>query len=142
LSEQFVATLYGSTNIIEMGSSHFRRCYFFGNSDFYRYADIIDGAVVAHVKDQSLSVKLCVNPLSSRTSQLRASAFARRFGTAVEDPEAREREGEAFILTGDVDRNNENALLTELQKKYSTKPLMRFELGYHSAAVAYRTDER
>ena len=142
LSEQFIATLYGSTNIIEMGSSHFRRCYFFRNSDFHRYADIIDGAVVAHVEGQALSAKLCVNPLSSRASRLRASAFARRFGTAVEDPEALERDGEAFIVTGDVDRNNENALLAELQQKYSTKPLMTFDLGYHSAAVAHPIDER
>ena len=142
LSEQFIATLYGSTNIIEMGSSHFRRCYFFRNSDLHRYADIIDGAVVAHVEGEALSAKLCLNPLSSRASQLRASAFAQRFGTAIEDPEARERDGEAFIVTGDIDRSNENALLAELQKKYSTKPLMTFDLGYHSAAVAYRTDER
>lgn len=142
LSEQFIATLYGSTNIIEMGSSHFRRCYFFRNSDFHRYADIIDGAVVAHVEGESLSAKLCLNPLSPRVAQLRDSAFARRFGGAVEDPEARERDGEAFIITGDLDRNNESALLTELQRKYGTGPLMTFDLGYQAVAVVYRTDER
>jgi hypothetical protein len=142
LSEQFITTLYGTTNIIEMGSSHFRRCYFFRNSDFHRYAGTIDGAIVAHVVGESLSAKLCVNPLSPRASNVRSSAFLRRFGKAVEDPDAREHEGEAFIVTGDLDRKNENALLAELQRKYSTKPLMTFDLGYHSAAVAIRADER
>lgn len=142
LSEQFIATLYGSTNIIEMDSSHYRRCYFFRNSDFHRYADTIDGAIVAHIVRESLSAKFCVNPLSPRASNLRTSAFLRRFENAVEDPNAREREGEAFIVVGDLDRSNENAVLAELQRTYGTKPLMTFDLGYHSAAVAVRTDER
>ena len=142
LYEQFIATLYGTTNIIEMGSSHFRRCYFFRNSDFHRYADSIDGAIVAHVVQDSLSAKFCVNPLSPRALNLRTSAFLRRFGSAVEDPDAHEREGEAFIVVGDLDRNNESALLAELQRKYSTKPLMTFDLCYHAAAMAARTDER
>jgi hypothetical protein len=54
LSEQFIATVYGTTNIIEMGSSHFRRCYFFRNSDFHRHADTVDGAIVAHVVGETL----------------------------------------------------------------------------------------
>jgi hypothetical protein len=142
LSEQFIATIYGTTNIIEMGSSHFRRCYFFRNSDFHRYAETIDGAIVAHIADEAISVKICLNPLSPRVSELRTSAFLSRFGSAVEDPEAREREGEAFIVSGELDRNDEATLLAEIQKKYKTAPLMTFDLGYHSAAVVARRDER
>lgn len=142
LSEQFTATVYGTTNIIEMGSSHFRRCYFFRNSDFHRHADTVDGAIVAHVVGEALSAKLCVNPLSPRASKLRTAAFLSRFGGAVEDPKSREREGEAFIVSGDLDRTNEGLLLAEIQRKYKTQPLMTFDLGYHSAAVAVRSDER
>jgi hypothetical protein len=138
LSEQFIATVYGMTNIIEMGSSHFRRCYFFRNSDFHRHADTVDGALVAHVVGETLSAKLCLNPLSPMASKLRTSALLDRFGTAVEDPETREREGEAFIVSGDLDRTNEGAVLAEIQRKYRTQPLMNFDLGYHSAAVAAR----
>jgi len=142
LFEQFIATVYGTTNIIEMGASHFRKCYFFRNSDFYRHAETIDGAIVAYVVGEAVSAKLCLNPLSPRASKLRTSALLERFGTAVEDPETREQEGEAFIVSGDLDRTNEGAVLAEIQGKYKTQPLMNFDLGYHSAAVAIPSDKR
>lgn len=81
LFHQFIATLYGSTNIIEMNSSSFRSCYFFRNSDFHRHRQTIDGAVVARVRGQELTAKLCLNPLSARVAMLRDSPFAKLFGT-------------------------------------------------------------
>lgn len=33
--EQFMATLFGRTNILEMNASGFRRCYYFRNADFF-----------------------------------------------------------------------------------------------------------
>jgi len=144
LYHQFIATLYGSTNIIEMGSQHFRSCYFFRNSDFHRFRDTIDGAVAASVQGTKLSAKLCLNPLSARIGTLRDSAFAKLFGTAVEDPQALEANGEAFILGSNAERGaaNEAALLSEIQRKYETRPLMTLDFGHHSAAMAYQTSEQ
>lgn len=132
---QFIATLYGTTHICEMNASHYRRCYFFRNSDFYRYAKIIDGAIVAYVSGSSISAKLCLNPLSPQFGELRNSPVVLPFGTAVEDPIALEREKEVFVVNSDIDRNDEGALLAFLQSKYETLPLMKIDLGYTSASI-------
>jgi hypothetical protein len=52
------------------------------------------------------------------------------FGSDIEDPVAREADGESFILDADIDRNDESALLAYLQQKYATAPLMKFDMGY------------
>lgn len=139
---QFIATIYGTTNILEMNATHYRRCYFFRNSDFHRHAAVVDGAVAAHVTGSSISAKLCLNPLSPNCDALRKSSVVVPFGTAVEDPLALEARKEAFIVDSDIDRNDEGGLLTYLQSKYRTLPLMRFDLGHLSASVSVREDER
>lgn len=135
--EQFMATLYGRTNIIEMNASNYRRCYYFRNADFFRRADVIDGAIVAHTNSKSITVKLCLNSLSPRYEALRHSAVLLPFGTAVEDPQAFEADGTAFILDCALDRKNEAPLLTYLQHKYKTAPLMTLDLGYTHASISF-----
>ena len=68
--EQFMATLYGRTNILEMNASGYRRCYYFRHADFFRRAGVIDGAVVAHTDGKSVSAQLCLNSLSPRFQAL------------------------------------------------------------------------
>jgi len=133
--EQFRATLYGLTNILEMNTTYSRRCYYFRHADFFRRADIIDGAVVAHTDGRSITARLCLNSLSPRYEALRSSAVVKPFGTAVEDPPALEAEGTAFIADGAVDRKNESRLLVYLQNKYGTAPLMKFDLGYIKSCI-------
>ena len=139
--EQFMATLYGRTNILEMNASGYRRCYYFRHADFFRRAGVIDGAVVAHTDGKSVSAQLCLNSLSPRFQALRKSPVLRPFGTAVEDPEALEAEGTAFILDAPLDRKEEGPLLAYLQQKYATGPLMKFDLGYTSASILLPKDE-
>lgn len=137
---QFIASLYGTTNIIEMNSVSYRRCYFFRNSDFHRYANIIDGAVAAYVSGTSITAKLCLNPLSPNCESLRTSQVTAAFGTGVEDPEKLEADGTAFIVDGDIDRGNEGAVLGYLQQKYNTQPLMKIDLGQTTRTVAVDTE--
>lgn len=139
--EQFMATLYGRTNILEMNATGYRRCYYFRTSDFYRRANVLDGAVAVYTDGRSISARLCLNSLSPRFEQLRNSPVVRPFGTAVEDPVRLEAEGTAFVLDCDLDRRKEGALLSYLQGKYKTGPLMKFDLGYLNAAVLARPDE-
>lgn len=139
--EQFIATLYGRTNILEMNASGYRRCYYFRHADFFRRADIIDGAIVAHTDGQSISSRLCLNSLSPRFQALRQSPVLAPFGTAIEDPQALEAEGIAFILDSALDRKDERQLLAYLQRKYGTGPLMKFDLGYTSASLLVPKDE-
>jgi hypothetical protein len=139
--EQFMATLYGRTNILEMNASGYRRCYYFRHADFFRRASIVDGAVVAHTDGKSISARLCLNSLSPRFQALRQSPVLSPFGTEVEDPEALETEGTAFVLDAALDRKQEGPLLSYLQQKYATGPLMKFDLGYTSASILVPKDE-
>ncbi len=139
--EQFMATLYGRTNILEMNASDYRRCYYFRHADFFRRAGVIDGAVVAHTDGRSISARLCLNSLSSRFEALRKSHVLKPFGTAVEDPQSLEAEGIAFVLDAELDRKQEGPLLSYLQHKYATGPLMKFDLGYTNASILASKDE-
>lgn len=139
--EQFMATLYGRTNIFEMNASDYRRCYFFRNADFFRRASVIDGAVAAWTDGNSISTKLCLNPLSPRYEALKASEVLIPFNDAVEDPVEMEKSGSAFILDVAIDRKSEAELLAFLQQKYKTAPLMMFDLGYTSTSVLLPQDE-
>ena len=133
--EQFMATLYGRTNIIERNAEGYKRCYYFRYSDFYRRAAIIDGAVAAFVDGTSITAKLCLNSLSPRYSALKQSSVVKPFGTAVEDPAELEARGTAFILDSDLNRKDEEGLLAYLKTKYKTGPLMTIDLGYTSASI-------
>lgn len=138
--KQFMASLYGQTSIMEMNGP-LRRCYFFENSDFHRRASVIDGAVAAFVSDDSITVKLCLNPLSAKYEALRRSPVVATFGNEVEDPRQSEANGTAFILDSDLDRTDEDPLLLYLQAKYGTKPLMRFDLGYTIASKMFLIED-
>ncbi len=133
---QFIATLYGTTRIVEMGSQFMRPCYFFRNSEFHRYAASLDGAVAVYLSNGKLSARLCLNPLSTRFGSLLRTKFTKLFGTAVENPVKAQRKRVAYVLDSPTDRANESALLQELQLKYKTRPLMKMDLGFNSLAVA------
>jgi len=133
--EQFMATLYGRTNILEMNSGCYRRCYYFRNADFFRRSSVIDAAVAAYTDGKSLKSKLCLNSLSPRYQILKCSEVVRSFGSAVEDPLEMEASGSAFILDCDLNRKEEGPLLAYLQAKYNTAPLMKFDLGYTNASL-------
>jgi hypothetical protein len=139
--EQFMSTLYGRTNIVEMGTNTFRRCYYFRNADFFRRAGEIDGAVAAYTDDTSITAKLCLNSLSPNYLALQQSSVIRHFASAVEDPVELEASGGAMILDTDLNRKDEGPLLSYLQSKYKTRPLMTFDLGYTSASVLVAKDE-
>jgi hypothetical protein len=140
--EQFIASLYGRTNIMEMNHPGlYRRCYFFRNSDFHRNADTLDGAIVAFVSGNSITAKLCLNPLSPNFQALRQSSVVRPFGTAVEDPIELESEGSALILETDLDRSDESQLLAHLQAKYKLGPLQKIDLGFTSVAISLHENE-
>lgn len=139
--EQFMATLYGRTNILEMNASGYRRCYFFRNADFFRRASVIDGAVAAYTDGATISTKLCLNPLSLRYHQLKASEVLEPFKEAIEDPIELEKSESAFILDAAIDRKNEGELLAFLQTKYQTGPLMKFDLGYTNASILLPRDK-
>ncbi|MBI4191098.1 MAG: hypothetical protein HY525_11245 [Betaproteobacteria bacterium] len=137
---QYVATLYGSTNIFQLGQPGLKRCYFFRNSDFFRHRDTLDGAVVAELDGKDISARLCLNPLSPRYKTLKASPLSASFGTAIIDPLKEEADGEAFLVDCDLDRAKSNEVLQFLQSKYSVDKIMDMDMGFASAEVSVKAD--
>ncbi len=140
--EQFINTIYGATSIVERNSTETRKCYFFRNSDFYRYRSVLDGAVAAYIANDQIHLKLCLNPLSSNYYAMKESDFVAKFGNAIEDPVAHEEAGEAFIIDGPIDRSDNASLLDYLKKKYETDCLMDMDMGHVEASILVPKGER
>src|SRR3954454_25296034 len=92
---QLEATLYGSVDIIDRESEErvYKLCYYFFFSDFYRFSNTLDGAVVSTDK----KAKFCLNPHAPRFEELKQSYICKVFGEAVCEPYAHEAAGHAYI---------------------------------------------
>ncbi|MBE7366209.1 hypothetical protein [Ramlibacter pallidus] len=133
---QLMSTLYGSTRVFELnGDGHHRTCYFFRNSDFYRFRNVLDGAYVTYLNGNTLTVKLCLNPYSSKWKSLRDSPFAARLKNGLIDPFGEEGEGAAYVIDGEVDRSNPGAVIRYLEEKYGLKQAMNIDMGMTSASI-------
>ena len=137
--EQFESALYGATTIVDFGpggDQSARDAYYFGLSDFFRFRDVIDGAITWCDNDG----KFLVNDLSPLYPQIRSSPLAEAMAKGRIDPREREKQGKAYYVDGDVDRRNEGAVLQYLQKKYGRERLLNIQMGYHAAAMAVPRD--
>jgi hypothetical protein len=132
---QFIATLYGSTRIFELDQPTMKECYFFRNSDYFRYRSHLDGAVAAHLHDDVLTMRLCLNPYSPNWLTLRDSPYAKQFEYGLIDPVAEEVAGQAYIADTDVPRNDEGAVLRYLEQKYGLTRAMSMDMNLTSATV-------
>jgi hypothetical protein len=129
---QFHGSIYGIVDIIDMDSGKSRKCYYFGFNDFFRYSEILDGAILT----AGSSLQVCVNDLSPRASELRKSPLVTMFSRGVLDPAELEKQGVAYIADCDLDRRDTTQLLTYLQNKYQKRWLMDLNFTQHTAALA------
>lgn len=130
--EQFKAALYGTTQVFDLdGDDYHRACYFFRNSDFFRYRNVLDAAFVSTLTE----VTLCLNPHSHKFEEIRSSALVGKLGSVVINPVASESVGDAYIVDSDVDRNDENAVLEYLREKYDKPKLNKIDLGWYLGTV-------
>lgn len=132
---QFMSTLYGSTRVFQLHEPTMRTCYFFRNSDFFRYREQLDGAVASYLNGNSITLKLCLNPYSAQWQALRDSTFASNFKVGLVDPMAEEARGEAYIADTDIQRTDEFAVLRFVEQKYDLKMAQHMDLGFTSAVV-------
>jgi hypothetical protein len=132
---QFMSTLYGSTRIFELDRPQMRECYFFRNSDFFRYREQLDGAVAAYLNGNTVTMKLCLNPYSPNWQALRDSPYAKQFKLGLIDPIAEEEAGEAYISDTDIPRSDESAVLKYLEQKYGLTKALNMDMNMASATV-------
>ena len=116
--DQFIDTLYGSTTIFQVSRPGMKKCYFFRNSDFFRFREELDGAFVAVPQGDNVAVRLCLNPHSKSWQSLRDSPFASNFKLDLIDPVAEEAAGKAYIADTDIPRTDTAAVIRYLEVKY------------------------
>lgn len=135
---QFESTLYGSTTLVDWSENGTAGdCYYFYNSDFHRYRQSLDGAIVSTQQE----LKLCLNNYSPRYENLKASSLVRAFANGVCDPVQREEAGEAYIVDSEVDRNNLQDVLDYLRRKYKQERLTNMTMNHMSATIAVPRNE-
>lgn len=132
---QFISTLYGTTRIFELERPQMRECYFFRNSDFYRFGAQLDGAVAAYLTGNTVTMKLCLNPYSPNWELLRDSPYAKQFKHGLIDPVAEEESGEAYIADTSIARTDESAVLRFIEQKYGLVNAMNMDMKMASAMI-------
>ena len=105
-------------------------CYYFHHSGFFRWRNVLDGAVIATPE----GAELCLNTFSPRYLTFKQSEMGGMFGESVVDPIEIEKQGACYTADCEIDRNDENAVLSYLAGKYHRLALMSFNLG---SVVAY-----
>ncbi|MCL4271553.1 MAG: hypothetical protein KJZ72_18490, partial [Anaerolineales bacterium] len=86
--DQFETTLYGSTYLHT--TEWYGNCYFFYNSDFFKYRNVLDAAIVS----TTTKGKLLLNPLSPRYVRMKNSSLIKHFrDSSIIDPIELEKEG-------------------------------------------------
>jgi hypothetical protein len=138
--EQIIAGLYGSETVVDFSSddAFAWTCYYFGFSQFFKYRDSIDAVMITSQKSEAT---LCVNNFSPRYEKLKESVLVKSMPVGVRDPIHEEREGCAFLVDGDVDRNNQNDVLDYLRKKYNTDKLNVMNMQHIEVHMAIPYDE-
>lgn len=115
--EQIIAGTYGRETIADWSNSGpMMHCYYFSESDFYRYRNDIDGLILV---DANIgAAHLCLNDHSSKYAGLSKSSLSTAFEGGVLDPQVEAQIGEAMIVEGNIDRSDRGAVLTHVKEKY------------------------
>jgi hypothetical protein len=138
---QTLATLYGSTKVFEpeKAKKKLKECYFFYDSDFFRFRNHLDGAIVAFIVNHTVTMKLCLNPYSERWQILRDSPFAAKLPNGLIDPVAEEGLGVSLLADTDINRKNKEDILNFLSAKYGVERLLNMDMTLFSAVLTLPT---
>ena len=133
--KNILANLYGIETVVDWSDDNAgKECYYFHDSDYYRYRDRLDAAkILIATSDKAV---LCLNDHSQNIDALRESPLVEKFGAGVIDPTKDEALGEIWIVSGGIERSNEQAVIAYLREKYSlSERTMAMNMGYASATV-------
>lgn len=128
--EQFKNSIYGISHLViyKEGSSKLAPCYYFYNSDFFNFREIVDGAFL--IGEKSLS--LCINDLSPRYKILKESSFIKKFQNGITDPSEEEKENKAYSLRESVNRESKEDILNHIKEKYHLDKVVDFNFPHIS----------
>lgn len=135
-----LANLYGIKTVVDWSDEGGgKECYYFTDSDFYRYRDRLDAVIIFTPSNGRLV--LCLNDHSRNIDRLRASPLVAPIQQGVIDAPKKEADNEIWLVDGVVDRSNEQAMIAYLREKYSLSAKTTvINMSYMSATVAVPTN--
>ncbi len=124
--EQFKRALYGIKTLVDFDYKNGARdCYFFTQSDFYRYRNIIDAAFIT--RDGYL--QLCLNPFSENYSQMKKSVLFQALESGNQlDPIQLEEDNLIYYADSNMPRSSTTKGLEYLKEKYGYQNLMEINM--------------
>ncbi len=138
---QFYYTVYGVKFLMPLQLRRTaptpRDCFFYEYNDFYRYRDVIDGAVISNGR----LIKLCLNPFSAAYDGRANNEFVNAFKTHVVDPYALEEADQVFVVDSDIDRSDTNAIDHYLMKKYDLEKVTAANFPSIKAEFSVKIDD-
>jgi hypothetical protein len=139
--ERFHSTIYGTETLVSRGFSLIR-CYYFYESAFYKWRNELDVVLLTTLHE----LQLCINTISPRVGEIRASQLVHYLSDALCDPNREETLG-AIIADCNIDRSKESEILEYLKKKYKLDNLQKIPLTSYSGTVlmdekSFRRNER
>ena len=114
--EKYIITLYGKKFIIPQPMPEFnaKYCYFYEYSDFMRFKDIIDGAVITNGRN----LNVCINPISKNYEMVKKSKLVNIFKEGVLDPKDLIKKNKIHILPESIDRSRKSEIKKYIKEKY------------------------
>jgi len=134
---QYKSSLYGLMTIFPLEQEHLYDCYYFTSSDFYKYKDTLDGAIISYPGN----LLICVNNLSVRYSGFKISPLIKMFNNKHLDPINEEIKGIALIVDSSIDRNNPNEVIKFLEDKYKLGRLTPMPMKHVTATTSVNKNE-
>ena len=132
--ELILASLFGTVGLVDYDEveAYRRQCYYFGESDFFKYRRILDGAIISW-EDKS---KFCVNTYSPNYELFKKSKLYSFFGEAACDPIELERRNVAYYADTELPRTDPKAIMEYVKSKYEAPNLNQLNVGYDVITVA------
>lgn len=128
--EQFKRSLFGIKTLVDFDyEDGARDCYFYFQSDFYKYRSILDAAFIT--RDGYL--QLCLNPYSENYHQMKESSLFQALENNQLDPIKLEQNGEIYYADSDMPRSNTENSLKYLREKYGYPNLIEINMESTSA---------
>ncbi|WP_134771077.1 hypothetical protein [Vibrio splendidus] len=121
--KQFISTFYGCMPIVDFDSksSQAKNCYYFTESQFFRFKDSLDGAFIVNL--YTGEVQFVLNDKSTNYSSLKQSKFLEkcRRHIPVIDPIELEAQGHVYIADCELNRRNMQDVQKYVFEKYGIK---------------------
>lgn len=125
--QQYYWTIYGKKLATPLNSGNIptKLCYFYSESDFYRYRKSLDGVFIFDNK----GLLFCINPFSKHYNALVKSKTANKLKKYSIDPKHEEKNGNAYIMDCHIDRKKYEKLQKYFCKKYKFEAVAFMDLN-------------